>query len=222
MIPYEDLVAALSEWRVRQGLPTGAADYLGESSATRYDFAAPLTQMAGDSDIVEVGDEMLEGEGMVQSTDETFDQYHSDGSYDSGGYGDDQALQGDYQDQGYGDEAAYHEADQLVASAETVDGLEAVGEPPAMDGELPQASFGEPEATSLDYNVDTLSADDQTHDEPLVPADDADVVFDGMFDDESAVRAQEELDAARLSNDESPAEGETPGDAETADFTRQE
>ena len=30
MIAYEDLVSALAAWRTRQGLPVGAADYLGE------------------------------------------------------------------------------------------------------------------------------------------------------------------------------------------------
>lgn len=30
MIPYEELAAALAHWRTRNGLPTGAAEYLGE------------------------------------------------------------------------------------------------------------------------------------------------------------------------------------------------
>ena len=42
MIPYEDLVAALSRWRARQGLPSGPGDYLGEPSQVSYQgYVAP-------------------------------------------------------------------------------------------------------------------------------------------------------------------------------------
>ena len=41
MIPYEDLVSALTVWRERNGLPTGASDYLGEPPAPEpVSFAA--------------------------------------------------------------------------------------------------------------------------------------------------------------------------------------
>lgn len=41
MIPYEDLVSALTMWRERNGLPTGASDYLGEPPAPEpVSFAA--------------------------------------------------------------------------------------------------------------------------------------------------------------------------------------
>ncbi|HUS65324.1 MAG TPA: hypothetical protein VMZ28_12305 [Kofleriaceae bacterium] len=42
MIPYEDLVAALSRWRARQGLPSGPGDYLGEPAQASYQgYVAP-------------------------------------------------------------------------------------------------------------------------------------------------------------------------------------
>jgi hypothetical protein len=42
MIPYEDLVAALSRWRARQGLPSGPGDYLGEPVEASYQgYVAP-------------------------------------------------------------------------------------------------------------------------------------------------------------------------------------
>jgi hypothetical protein len=42
MIPYEDLVASLSRWRARQGLPSGPGDYLGEPVQTPYQgYVAP-------------------------------------------------------------------------------------------------------------------------------------------------------------------------------------
>ena len=44
MIPYHELVSALADWRTRQGLPTGAADYLGEHEPLT---SAPLDGLAG-------------------------------------------------------------------------------------------------------------------------------------------------------------------------------
>jgi hypothetical protein len=65
MIPYEELVAALSRWRAAQGLPTGPADYLGEPAPVRYDYmssAMPAQPgMVVQEDVVDLSDEMLDG-----------------------------------------------------------------------------------------------------------------------------------------------------------------
>jgi hypothetical protein len=60
MIPYEELVAALTRWRARRGLPTGLGDYLGEVAPAPFEpptLAAP----AGSGDVVDLGDELLDG-----------------------------------------------------------------------------------------------------------------------------------------------------------------
>src|SRR5690606_41588939 len=47
MIPYEELAAALTRWRARQGLPTGPADFLGEAPPATFDYLA--AQPAGEA-----------------------------------------------------------------------------------------------------------------------------------------------------------------------------
>ncbi|HKE14089.1 MAG TPA: hypothetical protein VKB80_04480 [Kofleriaceae bacterium] len=59
MIPYEELVAALARWRARRGLPTGLGDYLGEPARASFD---PAQGDHSREDVVELGDEALEGE----------------------------------------------------------------------------------------------------------------------------------------------------------------
>jgi hypothetical protein len=54
MIPYEELVAALSRWRARRGLPTGLGDALSDP-AGRGSF-----DHSRDAE-VELGDEQIEG-----------------------------------------------------------------------------------------------------------------------------------------------------------------
>lgn len=63
MIPYEELVAALARWRARHGLPTGLGDYLGEPPPPAHGGQA-LRDHSRD-DVVEIGDEHLEG--MIES-----------------------------------------------------------------------------------------------------------------------------------------------------------
>lgn len=59
MIPYEDLVAALSRWRARQGLQSGPGDYLGEPAAVQYQgYVAPPP--SGSRPAAAVVDEELE------------------------------------------------------------------------------------------------------------------------------------------------------------------
>lgn len=54
MIPYEELVAALSRWRARRGLPTGLGDYLGEPPAPE-----PAALDHG-HDVVQLDDELID------------------------------------------------------------------------------------------------------------------------------------------------------------------
>jgi hypothetical protein len=66
MIPYDELVAALSSWRSRQGLPSGPADYLGEPVASSYNYVQPATAYAagygdaGGDDVVDLSDDMMD------------------------------------------------------------------------------------------------------------------------------------------------------------------
>lgn len=54
MIPYEELVSALAMWRERNGLPVGAADYLGEPPAPEpVSFAAYESRPITGDDVVE-------------------------------------------------------------------------------------------------------------------------------------------------------------------------
>jgi hypothetical protein len=54
MIPYEELVAALSRWRARRGLPTGLGDALNDPAAGQsFDHSREAE--------VELGDEQIEG-----------------------------------------------------------------------------------------------------------------------------------------------------------------
>jgi hypothetical protein len=54
MIPYEELVAALSRWRARRGLPTGLGDALNDPAAGQsFDHSRDAE--------VELGDEQIEG-----------------------------------------------------------------------------------------------------------------------------------------------------------------
>ncbi len=55
MIAYEELVAALTHWRARNGLPTGAAEYLGEMAPiTSVAFDAYATPARGTHDLEDV------------------------------------------------------------------------------------------------------------------------------------------------------------------------
>jgi hypothetical protein len=55
MIPYEELVAALSRWRARRGLPTGLGDYLGEPPAPE-----PEAALDHGHDVVQLDDELID------------------------------------------------------------------------------------------------------------------------------------------------------------------
>lgn len=65
MIPYEELVTALARWRARHGLPTGLGDYLGESAPPPPAHGAQAVRDYGRDEIVELGDEHIEG--MIES-----------------------------------------------------------------------------------------------------------------------------------------------------------
>jgi hypothetical protein len=61
MIPYEELVSALAMWRERNGLPVGAADYLGEPPAPEpVSFAAYESRPDSGAAEIELGDEAEE------------------------------------------------------------------------------------------------------------------------------------------------------------------
>jgi len=79
MIPYEDLVAALTYWRERNGLPTGAADYLGEPpppppvSFEQYETpTGPASEQVLDGDML---DEQLIAQEVALDADSPHDEY---------------------------------------------------------------------------------------------------------------------------------------------------
>jgi hypothetical protein len=86
MIPYDELVAALANWRQRQGLPAGPADYLGEPAQTSYDYAPPAAPAAsggygggfGGEDVVELSDEMMDSVVEEQSSPYTVEAEETD------------------------------------------------------------------------------------------------------------------------------------------------
>jgi hypothetical protein len=89
MIPYEDLVAALTYWRERNGLPTGAADYLGEPpppppvSFEQYETpTGPASEQILDGDMFE---EALVGQEAI-AEDHTYDEPIAEESYDAAEY----------------------------------------------------------------------------------------------------------------------------------------
>ena len=56
MIPYEDLVNALTQWRARNGLPIHQVDYLGEAQAHRIDTSSGIP----DVETAAAGEEVLD------------------------------------------------------------------------------------------------------------------------------------------------------------------
>jgi hypothetical protein len=89
MIPYEQLVSALTSWRQRNGLPTAAADVFGDSPALPLgDLAAPASQpereevveMADDAIMAEEDSAMYEDAGSLDAGDYTAVQSYDDGA----------------------------------------------------------------------------------------------------------------------------------------------
>ncbi len=87
MIPYDDLVAALHSWRARQGLPTGASEYLGEPAPADFAISASAAEL--DSSAVEdLGDDLVVEESPAWTT-EPYDALAEDDSGDAAAsYGD--------------------------------------------------------------------------------------------------------------------------------------
>lgn len=138
MIPYEELVSALAMWRERNGLPVGAADYLGEPPAPEpVSFAAyesrPAAPEGAELDVVEdipVSEEYVEAELGA-------------------GYGDEYDIPVDSaEDYGVAAEAA----DDLAPGA-----ADEFGEAPPLDPNLA-------EAASEDQTVDPWAGDEQPAD----------------------------------------------------------
>jgi hypothetical protein len=73
MIPYEELVAALAQWRQRQGLPAGPADYLGEPQQAGYDYTPSETAGGGYGASVPYGTGGAYGEDVVELSDDMMD-----------------------------------------------------------------------------------------------------------------------------------------------------
>lgn len=64
MIPYDQLVAALSSWRQRNGLPTAAADLFGESPGL------PLGDLVGhQAEVVEMADDAILADDSIDGGD---------------------------------------------------------------------------------------------------------------------------------------------------------
>src|SRR5690606_28811318 len=121
MIPYEELAAALTRWRARQGLPTGPADFLGEAPPATFDYLA--AQPAG-----EAPDQ--QGYGAEQGHAE---QGYAEQGYAEQGYAEPSADQAHgAEQQAYG-EQAWGEAQEEVVdlSDEMLDGV--IEEAPADD-----------------------------------------------------------------------------------------
>lgn len=66
MIPYEDLVSALTDWRTRQGLPTGATNFLTPTESS-VDLELPGT---GEQEILD-GADFVEEEGVAPPAPES-------------------------------------------------------------------------------------------------------------------------------------------------------
>ena len=73
MIPYEELVAALAQWRQRQGLPAGPADYLGEPQQAGYDYTPSEPAGGGYGANVPYGTGGAYGEDVVELSDDMMD-----------------------------------------------------------------------------------------------------------------------------------------------------
>ena len=73
MIPYEELVAALAQWRQRQGLPAGPADYLGEPQQAGYDYTPSEPADGGYGANVPYGTGGAYGEDVVELSDDMMD-----------------------------------------------------------------------------------------------------------------------------------------------------
>lgn len=75
MIPYQDLVQALTDWRVRQGLPISAGSFLAPTESS-VDLALPTTSEQ----------EILDGDDFAEVDD---DGANADTAYgaNGGGYG---------------------------------------------------------------------------------------------------------------------------------------
>ena len=73
MIPYEELVAALAQWRQRQGLPAGPADYLGEPQQAGYDYTPSEPADGGYGVNVPYGTGGAYGEDVVELSDDMMD-----------------------------------------------------------------------------------------------------------------------------------------------------
>jgi hypothetical protein len=69
MIPYEQLVAALTAWRQRQGLPTAPAELFGgpvaAAPAGPAGYRDEIVEMGDDAIVAEEPDEMLGGEATT-------------------------------------------------------------------------------------------------------------------------------------------------------------
>ena len=75
MIPYEELVSALSRWRARQGLPSGPGDYLGEPAQRSHDSYVPTTAAAAAASAVRVSSRpsAVVAEDVLDVSDEMFE-----------------------------------------------------------------------------------------------------------------------------------------------------
>ena len=78
MIAYDELVAALSQWRMRQGLPGGAADYLGEPihRPVTADLPVPAEAQAAPQPITEIS--LSESQDFPSTIDVIEEQIEAD------------------------------------------------------------------------------------------------------------------------------------------------
>lgn len=137
MIPYEDLLNALVDWRARQGLPPlHNLDYLGELRQNRIDTSSAIAAVTGSlevSDLEEAGadyDDPLADPPYSAGADEPW-------SVDSGEYANAEEV-----DDPFAEVAEEYPADNYAADSYSVDGYGEAGgftvdEEIPMDSEVP-------------------------------------------------------------------------------------
>lgn len=211
MIPYEELVAALQGWRARQGLPTAAADYLGEPAPT--DYSIMDTAVAADA-IEEISDFDVADEVDVSGYAEDHDAGYGASPGDDDGYvasepveyqpAEIDAIRAGYAAEAFDDEqeTAYspvqsdaeveeqvldYSADYDDEGGATVIGGEVGSEPPAL------------ESAGLDAPVPAAELDMES----FVP-------FDDEYDDDQAQAAQDAGAGEALGADAVPADDALP------------
>ena len=208
MIPYEELVAALSRWRAAQGLPTGPADYLGEPAPVSYDYvstAAPEHGAYGGhggalahDDVVDLSDDMLDG--VVEESQ--VDAYPQEAP--AGGYGEQAYGEQAYGEQAYG-EASDPYGEQTGYEVQAEEAMELEAEAAPADADVDAEPYHAESYTAEAYGADA----EQTYAGEMPGAGELEA-----GEEIAAETADEEIEA--LIEDALPVEAAAPDDAPDA------